>query len=158
LRLLEDDKAMVARQHGVMTTLERSPVRQGVDRRIGMVMGFVAATLAIGSFVHLAGYTPGRTKPPFDADHAGIAEAIIAVVLACGAAAVLRASSRARTAALATTSFAILGFLVGLSMTARGGDVADFVYHVIMLPVLIATLILLLRRGMADVAREPHPR
>ncbi len=30
-------------------------------------------------------------------------------------------------------------------MTARGGDLADVVYHLVMLPVLIVTLILLQR-------------
>lgn len=37
--------------------------RAHVDRRVGMMMGFIAATLAAGSFVHLAGYTPKGTKP-----------------------------------------------------------------------------------------------
>jgi hypothetical protein len=110
-----------------------------------MTMMFVAATLAVGSFIHLAGYTPGGTTPPFDASRAGIAEAIIAVVLASGAISVLRATTHARKAAFGTTSLAILGFLIGLNMTARGGDVPDVVYHVIMLPVLIFSLILLVR-------------
>jgi peptidoglycan/LPS O-acetylase OafA/YrhL len=127
--------------------LERAPGHDHIDRRIGMVMAFVAATLAAGSFVHLAGYTPGGTKPPFDADHAGIAEAIIGVVIAAGAVSVLSAAPRARTAAVAATSFAILGFLVGLNMTARGGDLADVVYHVVTLPILVVTLILLVRSG-----------
>jgi uncharacterized membrane protein AbrB (regulator of aidB expression) len=128
--------------------------RAHVDRRIGKLMGFVAATLAVGSFVHLAGYTPGGTKSPFDASHAGIAEAIIGAVLASRAIAVVRGSTRARTAAIATTGFAILGFLVGLNMTVRGGDLADVIYHVVMLPVLIVTLILLLRTPTEPVAVE----
>ena len=126
--------------------------RTQVDPRIGKLMGFVAATLAVGSFVHLAGYTPSGTRPPFDASHAGIAEAIIGVVLASGAIAVVRGS--ARMAAIVTTSFAILGFLVGLNMTARGGDPPDVTYHVVMLPVLIVTLILLVRTPREPVAAE----
>jgi hypothetical protein len=125
-----------------------------VDPRIGMFIGFVAATLAVGSFVHLAGYTPGGTKPPFDATGAGIAEAIISVVLAYGAVAILRATTGARAAAVVTISFAILGFFVGLSMTARGGDVADVVYHVITLPALIVSLILVVRRGRKVVVTQ----
>jgi hypothetical protein len=114
-----------------------------------MLMGFVAATLAAGSFVHLAGYTPAGTKPPFDASHAGIAEAIIGVVLAFGAVAVLRAAAQERTTAIVTTGFAIVGFLVGLSMTAQGGDLPDVLYHVITLPVLVGILIVLVRTDPA---------
>lgn len=125
-----------------------------VDRRLGKLMGFVAVTLAVGSFVHLAGYTPGGTKAPFDASHAGVAEAIIAAVLASGAIAVARGSNRARMAAVVTTSFAILGFLVGLSMTSRGGDLPDVIYHVVMLPVLIVTLIRLVRTPRQPVDAE----
>ena len=44
----------------------------------------------------------------------------------------------------------IVGFLVGLNITARGGDVPDVLYHVTMLPVLIVSLILLVRTGRAD--------
>jgi ABC-type spermidine/putrescine transport system permease subunit I len=131
-----------------------TPKRAHVDRRIGMLMGFIAATLAVVSFVHLAGYTPRGTKPPFDASHAGIAEAIIGVVLASGATAVARGSDRARMAAIVTTGFAILGFLVGLNMTARGGDLADVIYHVVTLPVLIVALIRLLRTPKEPFAAE----
>jgi peptidoglycan/LPS O-acetylase OafA/YrhL len=127
-----------------MKTLERRQ-RHGVDRRIGVLMAFGAATLAVASFVHLAGYTPAGTKPPFEASHAGVAEAIIGVVLVFGAIAVLRASSRAWEIAVATTGFAILGFLVGLTITARGGDLPDVLYHVTILPVLIFGLIVLVR-------------
>jgi peptidoglycan/LPS O-acetylase OafA/YrhL len=128
-----------------MTTIERTRGHRRVDPRIGMLMGFVAATLAAGAFVHLAGYTPAGTKPPFDASHAGIAEAIIGVVLAFGAVAVLRAAAQARTTAIVTTGFAIVGFLVGLSMTAQGGDLPDVLYHVITLPVLAGMLVVLVR-------------
>jgi hypothetical protein len=68
-----------------MTKVESLQARRTVDRRIGMLMAFVAATLAVGAFVHLAGYTPAGSKPPFDASHAGVAEAIIGVVLASAA-------------------------------------------------------------------------
>ena len=137
-----------------MTTLEPRQPRHLVDRRIGMLMAFEAVTLAVAAFVHLAGYTPAGSKPPFETSHAGVAEAIIGVALAYGAVAVLRSSSRAWAAAVAATSFAILGFAVGLTITARGGDVPDLLYHVTMLPVLILSLIILARTGRTEVSRE----
>jgi hypothetical protein len=40
---------------------------------------------------------------------------------------------------------ATVGFLNGLTMTARGGDLPDIAYHLVVLPVLIASFIVLLR-------------
>src|SRR5437867_1258383 len=82
-----------------------------LDRRLAALMGFAAATLAVASVLHLSGHVHGRSEP-FDAAHAGIAEAIIGTVLACGAVAVFRRSSRARAIGIATTGFAIIGFLI----------------------------------------------
>jgi hypothetical protein len=135
-----------------MTALER-PSGQVVDRRIAILMGLEAATLAVASFVHLAGGAPAGSTPPFDAGEAGVAEAIIGAVLAVGAIAVARGVSRARTAALAASSFAIVGFLVGLRFTAEGGDDADLAYHLAMLPVLVVTLVLVVRSGRREVPR-----
>ncbi|HEY2666166.1 MAG TPA: hypothetical protein VGK51_04955 [Actinomycetota bacterium] len=135
-----------------MTTPEPTQPRQ-VDRRVGMLMAFEAATLAVASVVHLAGYTPAGSAPPFNASHAGVAEAIIGVVLVYGAVEVLRSSRRAWAAAVATTSFAILGFLLGLTITTQGGDVPDVAYHLIMLPVLIASLVILARSGRSEASR-----
>src|SRR6266478_6476846 len=140
-----------------MTTLERRQSRH-VDRRIGMLMAFEAATLAVGAFVHLAGYTPAGSKPPFDASHAGVAEAIIGVALAYGAIEVLRSSRRAWAAAVATTSFAIVGFLVGLTITTQGGDVPDVAYHLTMLPIIITGLVILLRTGRTETSRSQRVR
>lgn len=58
-------------------------------RRIGAVMIFVAVTLAVASLLHLSGNVHG--SDPFDADHAGMAEAIIGVVLASAAIVMFRA-------------------------------------------------------------------
>jgi hypothetical protein len=105
------------------------------------VMAFVALTLFIASAAHLTGGDSG----------AGIPEGIIAVVLAAGAAVVwpdtATAGKRARqrTVGLITTGFAIVGFLVGLSETIQGGDPANLAYHLTMLPVLVATFIVLWR-------------
>ena len=46
-------------------------------------------------------------------------------VLLVGAVAMIRKPERARTIGLTGTGFAILGFLVGLNMTARGGHLPD---------------------------------
>jgi len=98
-------------------------------------MAFVAATLAVVSPWHLG---DGGAS-------AGIPEAIIGIVLAGGAVLVWRRGPRARIAGLATTGFAIFGFLVGLSFTSRGGPVVDLAYHLAILPVLVATFVALFR-------------
>jgi hypothetical protein len=117
-----------------------------VIRRVAVLMVFEAATLAVASAMHLAGGVQGRSAP-FNADHAGVAEAIIGAVLAAAAVVMFRAPARARTVGLAATGFAIVGFLIGLNFTARGGHLPDIAYHVTMLPVLIGSLIVLLRVG-----------
>jgi hypothetical protein len=107
-------------------------------------MGGVAVTLGIASALHLAGLAHGRSGP-FDATHAGIAEAIIGAVLAGGAVAVVRTPDHARTVALTTVAFATVGFGVGLNFTVRGGHLPDIAYHVAVLPLLIGSLIVLIR-------------
>ena len=107
-------------------------------------MFLVAATLVVASVAHLSGHVHGRSAP-FDPEDAGVAEAIIAAVLAAGAATVLRAGARARTVGIAATGFAIAGFLIGLRFTAQGGHAPDIAYHLTVLPVLIAVLLALWR-------------
>jgi len=126
------------------------------NSRIVALITFEAATLTVVSALHLTGAIHGRSRP-FDASDAGIAEAIICVALAAGAAALLRAPDRGRPVALAATGFAIAGFIAGLTFTARGGDAPDIIYHATMLPVLVATLILLARRrGAGDDGARPQ--
>jgi MFS family permease len=108
------------------------------------LMGFEAATLAAAAFLHLHGNIQGRSRS-FDPDMAGIAEAVIGVVLVVGAVAAWRAPDRGRRLAIGAVGFAIVGFVVGLSFTARGGRLGDVLYHVIMLPILVLTLVLLVR-------------
>jgi hypothetical protein len=110
------------------------------DRRIAELMGFVAATLVVMSALHLTGAK---------AD-AGIPEAVIAVVLAVGALALGRG---ARGVALGAVVFAVVGFGIGLSFTARDGSAADLAYHATMLPLLLLALVGLSgtsRRGRAS--------
>jgi hypothetical protein len=123
---------------------EKKSATSTLLRSLAALMVFEAATLAVASALHLSGNVHGRSAP-FDAEHAGIAEALIGAVLAAGALAMLRAPARARATGIAATSFAIFGFLVGLNFTARGGDAPDVAYHVTLLPVLIGSLIVLLR-------------
>jgi hypothetical protein len=118
--------------------------------RIGMLMIFEAATLAAIASLHLGGVLGGSR--PFRPTVAGIAEAIIGLALACGAAALLRGLSHARRIAIVSTLFAIVGFLVGLSFTLRGGGVVDIAYHAVMLPLLVLTLVVLLRRTPSSVS------
>jgi multisubunit Na+/H+ antiporter MnhF subunit len=129
-----------------MTTLtiprRQSPIR---ERRVAQLMAFEAITLFIASALHLSGRVAGRSEP-YDASHAGIAEALIGVVLLVGAAAMIGRPERARTIGLAATGFAIVGFLVGLNMTARGGHLPDIAYHVTLLPLLVGSEIALWRQ------------
>jgi hypothetical protein len=111
---------------------------------VAAVMAFDAVTLAIASALHLSGNVHGRGEP-FNATHAGMAEAIIAVVLAGGALAMFRFPLRARAIGIALNGLAIVGFLNGLNITAQGGDRPDIAYHLVVLPVLIASLVILLR-------------
>jgi hypothetical protein len=93
-----------------------------------------AASLAVMSAVHLSGGKSG----------AGVPEAVICVVLTVGAAALtLRPEGGGRRAAQAAVVFAIAGFLVGLSFTIGGGSALDLAYHVVALPLLVVTLMLL---------------
>ena len=105
------------------------------------LMAFEAATLVLMSSLHLAGILDDGSQP-FDRVHAGIAEAIIALVLVGGAAAALRAK---RVLAAASVAFALVGFGIGLSFTIRGGAAASAAYHVTVLPLLVGTLVPLVR-------------
>jgi peptidoglycan/LPS O-acetylase OafA/YrhL len=117
----------------------------GGTRRIAALMGVVAVSLAVASILHLTGHVDGRSAP-FDADHAGIAEAVIGVVVAAAALTMWRDGRRARVIGLGATGFAIVGFLIGLTITSTGGHLPDIAYHLIVLPVLIGSFVVLLRR------------
>ena len=116
-------------------------------RGIAALMAAEAASLAVVSALHLSG-ADGN-----DATGAGVAEAVICVVLLGGTIAYVRAPW-GRTAALAATGFAIAGFCYGLSVTARGGDVPDIAYHATVLPLLIVTMILIIRAPTPTGTRQ----
>jgi hypothetical protein len=128
-------------------------------RRVAVLMAFEAITLGVASGLHLTGHVHGRSAP-FNADHAGIAEAIIGVLLAAGAISMVRAPAKARAIGLILNGVAIAGFLNGLSMTARGGDAPDIAYHLIFLPLLTASFVVLLRakRGSSSEDGVKTPR
>src|ERR1700736_2203240 len=117
---------------------------------ITILIGLEASTLAIMSALHLTGILAGGTRP-FRPTDAGIAEAVIFVVLIGGAAALARHPLPGRAIALAALGFAILGVIAGLSFTIRGGAAID--NHATMLPLLMITIAAMSRK----LSVRPHP-
>jgi hypothetical protein len=111
-----------------------------------VALALQAATLAVFATLHLTGALRIDASGP--SYGAGVAEALIGVALAGGAFALARSPARGRRVAVAALSFAIFGFLVGLSFTIGSGDTIDLVYHAVMLPVLALTAALLARRNL----------
>jgi hypothetical protein len=107
-----------------------------VNRKTAALMLVVAASLALMSSLHLSGVLADGSEP-FDASHAGVAEAIICLAVVAGATALLRGLAHARLIALVAVTFAIAGFVVGLSFTIRGGGAIDIAYHATVLPLLV---------------------
>jgi peptidoglycan/LPS O-acetylase OafA/YrhL len=133
-----------------MNAYSISKPRQAPERAAAL-MAFAALTLAVFAALHLSGVLRIDAKPSYGA---GFAEAIIGLVLAAGTCALVHSPGRGRRPALLATAFAIFGFVVGLTFTIPAGELIDLVYHVTMLPVLIATATLLARRS----PRNGHPR
>jgi hypothetical protein len=125
--------------------------------RIALAMAVVAATLAVASALHLTGHVSGRHSP-FDADHAGVAEAIIAAVLVAGAAVMIFLPSKARITAVLVNGFAVVGFIVGLTMTTRGGHLPDITYHLVVLPVLVINFVAALGARSGSDGTPPSSR
>src|SRR5438067_6554741 len=103
-----------------MTRIEKKQNRQ---RRIAVAMGLQAFTLAVMAFLHLTSSLGGGLKS-FSAPDAGVAEAVICIVLVYGAVRLMRGEPRARAIAIAiaSTVLAIVGFVIGLASTVRSGD------------------------------------
>jgi hypothetical protein len=127
-----------------------------VRQPIPALIGLEASTLAIMSVLHLTGILAGGTRP-FNRSDAGIAEAVICVVLIGGAAALARDSLSGRTIASGTVGFAILGVIAGLNFTIQGGDAIDIAYHATLLPLLLVTLAALLREASGRARARPAP-
>ena len=134
------------------TATPRRPANSGRPARpsVALLMGFEAFTLAVFATLHLSGALRIGSSASGRASYgAGVAEALICVALAGGAWALVRspapAAARRRVARFAL-GFAITGFIVGLTFTVDSGDPIDLGYHLVMLPVLVATTVLLARR------------
>lgn len=136
----------VTTAHGFPATMPNMGTEPDFWHRMAAFMFFVAVTLWVASALHLLGAVHGRTKS-FSSSGAGTAELVIGMVVAAGAAAVQIGSERGRPFALAAIGFTIVGFLVGLSFTARGGALPDIAYHLTVLPLLVAAFITLVRHG-----------
>ena len=129
-------------------------LRRKIASGVAILMLVVTASLALTSALHLSGMVDGRTKS-FDPDTAGIAEAVIGVVLLVGAVVMLRDPQRARTAGIAANAFALAGFLIGISETAQGGHAPDIAYHATVIPLLVISLVVLLRPSSTEPAPAP---
>jgi hypothetical protein len=114
------------------------------NRRIALLMGLVATSLAAMSILHLSGVLPQGVDPA-----AGTAEGIICVVLVVGTSALVRDGNR--RAAGGALVFAVAGFLVGLGHTIPAGRPLDIAYHAAALPLLALALVGLPRM------RAPYP-
>lgn len=126
-----------------------TPAHTGLTRLVTVLMGLVAASLTVASALHLSGLDSGAKGD--NATAAGVAEAVICVVLAWGTLRMRRRGRAGRSLALGATGFAIAGFAIGLTQTASGGDLGDLLYHAIVLPIIIVIFVLLL-----FVRREPE--
>src|SRR5205807_8676995 len=98
------------------------------------------------SLIHLLGDVRGRSDL-YDASDAGIAEAVIAAVLAAGAWTMVRRPTIARSAGPAAIGFATAGFVIGLTITASSGHAPAIAYHATVLPVLLGSLAVLALRS-----------
>ncbi|HTX09343.1 MAG TPA: hypothetical protein VME22_12065 [Solirubrobacteraceae bacterium] len=138
---------MSAHAHAPAPATPRRPAHRGRPARptLAVLLGLESATLALFSALHLSGALRIGSG---SSDGAGVAEALICLALAAGAFALARAPApRGRRVALCAVAFAILGFIIGLTFTVQGGDAIDLMYHATMLPVLVATAVLLARRA-----------
>jgi hypothetical protein len=117
----------------------------------------LALSLAMASGLHLSGVAKGRSHP-FNPTHAGIAEAVIGAVLFVAAIAMLRRTNSARVIGIAAASFAIAGFLVGLRFTTLGGHWPDIAYHLTVLPILLASVLVLGRSDQGGHVTPTNPQ
>ncbi len=119
--------------------------------RVAALMGFEALTLAVFATLHLSGALRiGASSSGASSNGAGVAEGLICLALVGGAWALVGARrAMGRPVARFAVGFAIVGFIVGLTFTVDSGDAIDLAYHLVMLPVLVATAVLLARRPCA---------
>jgi hypothetical protein len=111
-------------------------------------MALAAAAFAVASMVHFGVDIPvGFTTIDDSFPGAAPPEAVIAAVVAIGAAAVLTRRRRSRGIALGTTTFALLGTVLGLTITLTSTRTGDVAYHLGILATLLIIAGLLLAPG-----------
>ena len=112
---------------------------------ISILVVVEAATFLLASLLHLGIPLPlGLTQPQIIP--ATIVEGLCGLFLAISAYALFARKRWAWRAALAAHLFAVAGVLLGLLVTLRnpGSDVANAIYHRVILVVLVVVLILLI--------------
>lgn len=108
----------------------------------------VGVSLLVMAALHLTHVISGG-GPPYDPDSAGVAEAVIGVVLLAAGYRMWRSPERSWGLMLGALAFAVAGFVVGMTFTVRSGTAVDVAYHAVGLPLLLFTLALHLKRGHA---------
>jgi hypothetical protein len=105
---------------------------------ICVLMALATIAFAVASIVHF-GVTiplgPVTIDDPFPG--AAIPEAIITIVLGIGSVTMIAHLPTRRWMALATTLFALLATIYGLSVTVRSSRTGDIAYHITILVVLL---------------------
>ena len=117
--------------------------------RLRSLLLFEAATFLVAAAIHFGVLVDG-----YGHREAGTAETVIAVVLLAGLALTWARPPWPRRAAIGAQAFAALGVLVGLFTIAIGvgpRTVPDVAYHLAILAVLVAGLVLAARRGVPSL-------
>lgn len=130
----------------IETTTRRWPP---VITAISVLIVLEAASFLIASLLHMGVQFPlGIAEPPNE--YAAIAESLCGIFLAVSAVVVFARGGRAWGVVIAAHIFSVVAVLLGLYVVIRGGlsdDLANAIYHPIILVVLIVTLILLMTSG-----------
>lgn len=125
------------------------------QRIAALLLAVAAATFWAASGIHFGLTVPlGFATVSDRFAGAAVPEAVVGTVVALGAIALWSGRAEGRGIALATTSFATLVTLYGISVTVSGGRTLDVVYHVSVLVILFASLGILLseRRRSRDMS------
>ena len=114
---------------------------------IAGLMLVAAGTLAVASAIHFGVPVPlgfATLHDPFAG--AAVPEAVLAAIMAAGAAVLLSGWEASQAIALGSAFFTLLGTLYGLSFTLRGRGAGDVAYHFTLLAMLVVIVGLLLSR------------
>jgi hypothetical protein len=123
-----------------------------VPQAIRLFMFLEAAAFIVAALIHA-----GLLVDGYEHREARIAESVIAVLLLAGLALTRIRPRSTRRAGLAAQAFALLGTLVGIFTIAIGAGprtVADIVYHVGIVVVLVSGLAVAVRARLAEAGRR----